>query len=766
MNNELNNLNEKQQIAVKYTNGSMLIYAGAGSGKTKTIVSRIDYLVNQNDVSPKNILAITFTNKAAREMKERLENTLGEDARFLTICTFHSFCVRVLRRYAKAIGYSQQFVILDDDDQATVIKSILKEKNIDAKKYPPKFFLSKISKLKNKSITPQEYLKNDDVKFNSLKLMTGDIYDLYQKELFKNNYMDFDDLIVNTVHLFKESEIARTYYNQRYQYIHVDEYQDTNQAQFELLKLLSTGNYVCAVGDTDQAIYSWRGATITNIQNFEKDFTVDNNPPKVIKLEQNYRSTQQILDCANHLIVNNKNRKSKNLFTKKADGEKVLHLSAKNEYEETDKITAKIKQLVYEHNYKYKDIALLYRINSLSLYLERALQSAQIPYKIIGNLSYFKRKEIKDLLAYMRLISTPTDNVAFIRAIGTPRRGIGKTSIEKLQSASSTLGISIYDVIKTNLNGLVSPRIEKLMIEFIDWIDTTRKNILPENIIEFPEIIMKDCGYIEELEAEDTVESQARIDNIMEFKTYISNFMKNLESVDIDDLGYDLSNANDLLNLIINNVMLDTVEAEDETDDDKITLMSIHTAKGTEYPCVFVVALEDGIFPLERAAQNPDELEEERRLAYVAFTRAKERLYLTSADTRMRYGAPMRTKISKFIEEVIEKIETPFNQRKSIFRDRNSSKYERFGGLEYNNTITNNQSDNTHYPKEKVKTKELDVTATNSAPAYEKGDKVTHSYFGDGIVISASDDIVTIAFQKPHGLKKLIANIPMLSKKN
>ncbi len=734
-------LNKEQKEAAEHMGSSLLIYAGAGAGKTRVIVQRIAYLIEKQGVPPYNILAITFTNKAANEMKERVAIALNNEQHGVTIRTFHSLCVLLLRRFGDKIGFDRNFIILDDDDQISVLKNIIPSINLDIKEFPPKGILRMIGDLKSEGITATDFREDTSfVMHNKEKFAL--IYEKYQQHLLNNNCMDFDDLILHTIHLLKTRDDVYKGINQKYQYIHVDEYQDTNKAQFTLLKLLGKGNYVCAVGDTDQAIYSWRGADIRNINEFENDFQEENMPVEVVKLTQNYRSTQPILEVANKLISHNENRRDKELWTDKKNGETIKLYSGYDDKEEANFIVREIKELVSKGKYKYSEIAVLYRINALSRYIENALVNARIPYKVIGNLSFYKRKEIKDTLAFLRLIVNPNDDTAYIRAIGSQKRGIGKTSIDKLIKIASSKEISLYQATKNETNSIGTALSAKFEL-FNKVIETITKRIDDEGLEEIINVVLGETEYLAELQKENTAESTSRIENLEELKSSMVGFYEDLNYEELEELGYNENSTKDMLSLYINNIMLDSVETETDNNE-YVTLMSVHRAKGTEYGCVFVCAFETGIFPLERATYDIKEMEEERRLAYVAITRAKENLYITHANRRIRNGRFMNSLGSIFINEAmneyIEDISTA--SAKNYYKPRNQ--YSSY--------------------KEITVEKEPTRLVSNNESNWKSGEKVEHEKFGKGIIVNVGSDLLTIAFSKEYGIKKILSTHIALKK--
>ena len=610
----LDTLNPAQREAVEKTEGPVLILAGAGSGKTRVLTTRIGHLIEDKGVQPANILAITFTNKAANEMRERVEETLESDASDMWISTFHSCCVRILRKDINRIGYNRSFVIYDSADQVTLVKDCLKELNLNDKVFEPKMIISTISGAKDKLYDPKQFkaMHMNDNRMSKI----ADVYALYQDRLKRNSALDFDDLIFKTVELLKSDKEVLDYYRNRFKYIMVDEYQDTSKAQYELIKILAKEHQnICVVGDDDQSIYGWRGADIRNILEFEKDY----DDVHVVKLEQNYRSTQIILDAANTVISNNIERKRKRLWSEKKDGELIKIQVAQDEIEESDFVADMIAKISREQNRSYKDFAVLYRANAQSRSVEDALNRSQIPYNIYGGTKFYERKEIKDLIAYLRVIQNPQDDISIKRIINVPRRGIGLRTIEKIEDRASLKQESIYSVlIDIETNSEISTKARNSISEFVDNVIGTLRTMrevypvskLIEKVIESIDYY----GYIDELYKGDKEEAEERKDNVKEFISVAMEFEQNSEEKDLETF--------------LTGVAL-TSESSEEEEIDKVSLMTIHTSKGLEFPVVFIVGMEDGLFPIARAVRSmsDSEIEEERRLCYVGITRAKEILY-------------------------------------------------------------------------------------------------------------------------------------------
>mgnify|MGYP002713522606 FL=1 len=719
----LEGLNDKQAEAVQHTKGPLLVLAGAGSGKTRVLTTSIANLIENEGVDPRNILAITFTNKAANEMKDRVAALLNMDVSHLWIGTFHSICARILRMNIEKIGYSSNFTIYDTNDQRTLIKEIINDLGYkddisvrDAQNL--------ISSLKNKSISPSEFLKIDGYYRNQNEYY--EIYRLYEKRKKEYNSLDFDDLIEKVLELFKKDKQVLEYYQKKFEYVFVDEYQDTNAGQYELIKYFGGyHNNVIVVGDADQSIYSFRGADISNILNFERDF----EDAKVIKLEQNYRSTSNILNTANSLIENNIERKDKNLWTSNGNGDEVIYKNNSVESEESKFVVDEIKSLV-NSDYSYNDIAILYRTNAQSRSFEETLMKNLIDYKVIGGLKFYDRKEIKDLVSYLKIIVNPKDDVALKRIINEPKRGIGQKSVEQMSRIASENDIAMLELITNpSYDQLLTDRLKKLAYKFYNPLQEIFENALKYTITDLINEVLDKSGYLKSLEASYSVEDRARIDNINEFISAASEYEEN----NPDDTIYDY-----LENL---SLISDLEKTEDK--DDSVVLMTMHAAKGLEFPVVFVVGLDDGLFPGKRSIDEGN-IEEERRLFYVAITRAREKLYLTSSEVRRAYGQPIYYKTSRFIDEIRENIKELENKSFASF---NSRSFER--------------ASNEDYMREKTRQSVLDTKLKkheNSDETYQVGDKVVHSKWGQGMVVqikeSEDGNELVVAFDK-KGLKKL-----------
>jgi len=633
MNNLLDNLNKQQREAVEHTEGPLLILAGAGSGKTRVLTHRIAYLINEKNVYPSNILAITFTNKAAREMKERVQNLL-EGSYDMWVSTFHSACARILRmEIEKLSGYKKNFIIFDTDDQVKLIKECLKELNYNEKNFPPKEMISSISKAKDQLMTPSKFMDRYGRDFRLKKV--ADIYSLYQKKLMANNALDFDDILFKTVEIFQNNPDVLQRYQQKFKYIMVDEYQDTNYCQYMLVNLLAKSHRnLCVVGDDDQSIYSWRGADIGNILSFEKDFP----DAKVIKLEQNYRSTQTILDAANSVIGNNFGRKNKRLWTDNGEGRPIVSYKAMDERDEADFIIGEVDRLSFQEQRSLNNFAILYRTNAQSRVLEEMCMARGIPYKIVGGHRFYDRMEVKDVIAYLRVIQDPEGDLSIKRIINVPKRGIGKATLDTLEDYARQNGISIYEALLfvDSIEG-IGKKAKNSIKEFVRLIAELMDLAEKESASEVINQVIIRSGYLEELEKGDD-EDQERGKNIKELISAALEYEEKNED-------------NSLTGFLENMALMSDIDGLDE-EREGITMMTLHSAKGLEFPVVFICGLEEGLFPTQRAFFEEHQLEEERRLMYVGVTRAKEKLYLTSAFERTLYGNTSYTMESRFLREI------------------------------------------------------------------------------------------------------------------
>ena len=630
--NLLEGLNDKQYEAVVNTEGPCLIIAGAGSGKTKVLTHKIAYLIGEKNVKPWDILAFTFTNKAANEMKTRVEGLIGDMASDMWMGTFHSICVRILRKQIDRIGFDTSFVIFDTSDQKTLIKQIVKNQNLDDKLFSDRSVLSEISNAKNDMLEPEAYTMKVRGDYRREKI--AEIYEIYQRKLKENNAIDFDDIINFTIKILIENPDLLEYYSSKFKYVLVDEYQDTNKSQFTLVTLLASkyGN-ITVVGDNDQSIYSFRGADITNILNFEKDFP----GTRIIKLEQNYRCTQSILNAANEVIKNNEAKYEKKLWTENERGALPKVYRGENEYDEANYVVRQINSLKIEEYYKNSDFTILYRMNSQSRALEDILRRENIPYKIVGGLKFYERKEIKDIIAYLRLIQNTNDNLSLTRIINEPKRGVGKTSLDNIDALSANAGVSMYDIIK-NADNYGLNRVHGNTREFINTIEDLRARKDSMKISELIKATLTQSGYTKALELENTIEAETRLENLDEFLTVAIEFEE--ESAD-----------NSLSEFLEGITLSSDLDGMEETED-SVTLMTLHSAKGLEFPVVFLVGMEEGIFPGYKSIGEPQELEEERRICYVGITRAKQLLHLTCARQRTIFGSTSCNAVSRFIKEI------------------------------------------------------------------------------------------------------------------
>ena len=749
----LEGLNDKQYEAVVNTEGPCLVIAGAGSGKTKVLTHKIAYLMGEKDIKPWNILAITFTNKAANEMKERVDGLVEGATKDMWIGTFHSICVRILRRFIDRIGFDHSFVIFDTSDQRTLIKECLKDLNIDDKMFTDRIVQFEISNAKNDMKEPEQYeaLAKGDYR----KEKIASVYKLYQRRLKENNAIDFDDIINFAIKIFKENEDVLEYYADKFKYILVDEYQDTNKSQFTLIKLLAqTHGNITVVGDNDQGIYSFRGADISNILNFEKDF----KGTKIIKLEQNYRCTQNILNAANSVIKNNEVKYKKKLWTENEEGALPTFHVSDDEYDEGRYIVQEINHLKREEYYKYSDFAILYRMNSQSRAIEEILRREDIPYKIVGGLKFYERKEIKDIIAYLRLINNTSDNLALKRIINEPKRGIGKTSLDKIQAISEQSGIPMYEIIKEADNyGLT--RVYTNAKHFIDVIEDLISKKDEYTITELIKHTLKETGYTKALEDENSIEAENRIENLEEFLTVAVQFE-------------DEEAENDLSSFLEGITLSSDIDGMDD-EEESVTLMTLHSAKGLEFPVVFLVGMEEGIFPGYKSIGEPKELEEERRLCYVGITRAKNNLYLTCSRQRTMFGSTSCNPVSRFIKEIPEEMmlgaEELEEKPKNFFADSN---YEwSYGGTtkSYKVDIPKTKQEpsfafrsaESFLAKLNNKNKEQNVDLSK----YKEGQRIYHKRFGEGNISKIEpegDDLkLDIQFDKA-GHKRLMAKFANL----
>lgn len=691
----LDYLNDRQKEAVLYGDGPLLILAGAGSGKTSVLTKRVAYLIKERNISPKNIVAITFTNKAAKEMKERIIKEVGKEGYDIQISTFHSFGLRIIKENYEKLGYEKNFTIIDSDDSLTVVKKILKEMGIDSTRFNPKFIKNQISSCKNEMVTPEKYknLVNDE-----LSDITYKVYKKYQDTLLRNNSLDFDDLLIKPIELFNKYKEVLENYQELFKYVFIDEYQDTNEAQYILSKMISAKyKNICVVGDDAQSIYSWRGANFKNILNFEKDY----KNAKVILLEQNYRSTKTILNAANSVIKNNINKKDKNLWTDNSIGEKIKYVRTNDEKDEASYVTREIRNLV-NNGVSLDDIAVLYRTNAQSRTIEEGFLNSNIPYKIVGSFAFYSRKEIKDLLAYLKLIYNTKDDVSLMRIINYPKRKIGAKTIENLSMDAVLNGTSMFDVISSGKE----LEFKKLILEMKE-----KSEVL--SLTETIDMVLDKSGIKSELESEHTLEADIRLENLNEFKSITKTFEEESGIASLEDFLNEVSLVSD-------------VNDQKNDNSPKVTLMTIHAVKGLEYKYVFVIGMEENIFPHVNSCEEDGGIEEERRLCYVAITRAKEKLYLVNALRRMLYGKTSVNMPSRFINEIDKDlIDAPEKKMVNI----------------------------------KFNKKE----AFNDDNGLKTGDNVIHDIYGPGVVVNVDKSIATIAF-KGQGIKKLMKNHKSIKK--
>ncbi len=680
----LDTLNERQREAVNITEGPLLVLAGAGSGKTKVLTTKVAYLILEKNVSPDNILAITFTNKAAKEMKDRILNMVGMVGYKIQISTFHSFGLAILKKHYDKLGLSKNFTILDSDDSNVVVKNILKDRNYD-ENY--RAIRSIISNNKNALVDSLEFARFVSNDYDEMVL---DVYQRYEDRLKRNNSVDFDDLLMLPIVLFRKYPNILKEYQEQYKYILIDEYQDTNEAQYLLAKMISAKyKNICVVGDDSQSIYSWRGSNYKNILNFEKDYP----DCKTVYLEQNYRSTKTIIEASNELIKNNVHRKDKNLWTDNEEGVKIEYHIASNEKDEAYYVIREINKLIDEGT-KLSDIAILYRTNAQSQNFEKELVLSNIPYKVVGSVYFYNRKEIKDLMAYLKLIYNKDDDVSLMRIINVPRRKIGKMTIDKLREKANDLNVSLYDAIDSGKE-----------LEFKNLIEELRSQKDEMTLANFIQLVLDKTNLIKELESENTIEAETRIENLNEFKTIAIQFEENYGIISLEDFLNEIS------------LVADITEYK---NNDGITLMTVHSAKGLEFDNVFIVGLEESIFPHMNSFDSNEQLEEERRLCYVAITRAKKRLWLVNAEARTIYGNKVKNPESRFIKEIDSKL---LNTDKVISSSEETS------------SISANVDDSIEY---------------------KVGEHIYFDMYGEGVIVGIKDKVLTVAFKHPYGIKMLM----------
>ena len=738
----LDNLNERQKEAAMCTEGPLLILAGAGSGKTATMTHRIAYLIEKG-ISPYKILAVTFTNKAAAEMRQRVERLTGV-CPGMWILTFHSMGLRILRENYEAAGYEKNFVVYDTVDQKALLKNILKDLNVDPKEYPVNYIGAIISKEKEADRSPQEYLEEEGENFKSKIIYS--VYREYQSRLKKNNAMDFDDLLRNTLHLLRDYPDILGEYQRRFLYIMVDEYQDTNHIQYEIIKMLAAASRnLCVVGDDDQCIYQWRGADIRNILDFEKDF----KEARVIKLEQNYRSCGNILSAAHSVIRNNKGRKAKKLWTEQEEGHKIVYTRCDNDKEEASYVARQI-QLMEGPYRSFDDFAVLYRTNAQSRLFEDALRRQMIPYQVLSGFSFYERKETKDMISYMRLVVNPKDDMAFLRIINEPKRGIGPKSIEKLKVLAEVQGKSMMEVISDpEVAAGLPAKAGVSVMNMAQVIELCREERYNLRISDIYDLLLVRTGYLKSLEDQNTIEAEGRIENLMDFKSFIYDFEKEKEA----------QGEEATLEEFLEKIATDGDADKYQSESGKVTLMTLHSAKGLEFPVVFMPGMEDGLFPGHRAMDSEEKMEEERRLCYVGMTRAKERLFLTGAAYRVIYGQGDYTRESTFLRELDPKVLDEAGD--SIYvpnrRTVNSVGIDT-GSLDGFAVPAYKPYD----PLQRAR-KESKVNASGNDSDFNAGDAVAHGKFGRGIVLEADEKTVTVIFEEA-GRKKLARGIAPLKK--
>ena len=769
MNPLLNDMNDKQSEAVQTTEGPLLIMAGAGSGKTRVLTHRIAYLIDEKMVNPWNILAITFTNKAAREMRERAM-ALNPATSETLIATFHSMCVRILRREADHIGYNRNFTIVDPGEQRTLMKRILKNLNLDSKKWNERAILGTISNAKNDLLDEVAYEHQAGDMYTQI---VAKCYKAYQEELRRSEAMDFDDLIMMTLRLFDKNPDVLAYYQQRYQYIHVDEYQDSNHAQYQLVKLLASRfKNICVVGDADQSIYGWRGADMQNILDFEKDYP----EAKVVLLEENYRSTKKILQAANEVIKNNRNRRPKKLWTQNDDGEQIVYYRANDERDEAVFVASTINNVVREEGKNFKDFAVLYRTNAQSRTIEEALLKSNIPYTMVGGTKFYSRKEIRDVISYLNLIANPADNISFERVVNEPKRGVGPGTLEKIRTFAYEQDMSLLDASANIMLSPIKGKAAQGVYDFANVILNLRDQLDDLSITEVVEAVLDQAGYLDALSMQQTLESQARIENIEEFMSVTKNFDETNTDETEDETGIDR------LGRFLNDLALIADTDDGDVEAAEVTLMTLHAAKGLEFPVVFLIGMEEGVFPLSRASEEPDELEEERRLAYVGITRAEEILFLTNANARTLFGKTNYNRPSRFLREISDDL----LQYQGLARPANSSFGVRFTkdepaqfgqgmslqqALQIRKANAQPQRHTGAQPFSKAtgglpfgKTSDSSKTATD----WEIGDIAHHKKWGDGTVleVTGSGKTQELKIKFPEvGLKKVLASVAPIEKK-
>ncbi|MET3357423.1 UNVERIFIED_ORG: DNA helicase-2/ATP-dependent DNA helicase PcrA [Leuconostoc holzapfelii] len=740
-----NGMNNKQAEAVQTTEGPLLIMAGAGSGKTRVLTHRIAHLVQDLNVFPWRILAITFTNKAAREMRERIAALLSEDvARDIWVSTFHALAVRILRRDGEAIGLAKNFTIIDTSAQRTLMKRVINDLNLDTNQYDPRTILGMISNAKNDMLRPRDYAKAAD---NAFQETVAEVYTAYQAELKRSQSVDFDDLIMLTIDLFQSAPEVLARYQQQFEYLHVDEYQDTNDAQYTIVNLLAQrSKNLAVVGDADQSIYGWRGANMNNILNFEKDYP----NAHTVMLEQNYRSTQNILDAANAVINHNNERVPKKLWTENGKGDQITYYRAQTEHDEANFILSNIQQLRETKHMAYSDFAVLYRTNAQSRNIEESLVKANMPYSMVGGHKFYERKEILDIMAYMSLITNPDDNSAFERVVNEPKRGLGATSLTRLRELANRLNVSYMKAIESiELAPSITTKAASKFLTFAEMMHNLRQQSEFLNVTELTELVMTQSGYRQMLAEKNDPDSQARLENLEEFLSVTKEFDDKYQPEDPESI--------DPVTDFLGTTALMSDLDDFEEGDGAVTLMTLHAAKGLEFPVVFLIGLEEGIFPLSRAMMDEDLLEEERRLAYVGITRAMKKLFLTNAFSRLLYGRTQANEPSRFIAEISpELLETAYS---GLSRDKTQKKTLPFDRKMQLATATTYQAT----PVTKI----TNGVTGGDQTSWSTGDKVSHKKWGVGTVISVSgradDQELKVAFPS-EGVKQLLAAFAPIQK--
>ena len=731
----LDHLNDKQREAAMHIDGPLLILAGAGSGKTSTMTHRIAYLVEQG-VAPWNILAVTFTNKAAGEMKSRVEDLVG-DTRGMWIMTFHAMCLRILRQNPEIVGYEKNFVIYDTTDQKTLVKNILKEKGISEKEYSPQYLLAAISHSKEKGLGPAEVKAQSSEGYRT-NVICG-VYEAYQKALRQNNAMDFDDILLNCLRLFQKDEGVLLQYQERFRYIMVDEYQDTNHIQYELVAMLAAGHHnLCVVGDDDQCIYQWRGADIRNILDFEEDFP----ETKVIKLEQNYRSVGNILAAAHSVICNNRGRKNKKLWTTRDAGSKIIYQRLEHDGAEAGDIAREIESL-HRKGRPLTDFAILYRTNAQSRIFETVLSQYAVPYRVLSGMRYYDRKEVKDAMAYLRLVVNPKDDLSLRRIINEPKRGMGPKTVDKIAAFAQVRGESLLEALcAEEVQETLPGKAYDKVCDLVMTLATCRRERENLTVLEIYETLLDKSGYLDALEQARTIEAEGRIENLMEFRTVITDYEKSAENPTIEEFMENLTLAAEVDNY--------------DENQDTVTLMTMHSAKGLEFPVVFMPGMEDGLFPGNKAFDSSDAMEEERRLCYVGMTRAKELLYLTSAEQRTRYGRTEYTRESQFLRELDKNLV----KGSDVYQQRASH-----GGPGVSTGSYDGFKEKPYKPFDSLKYARMSTkqTAAGGDTDLAPGDRVRHNKFGTGMVVENNGKIIQIMFDEV-GLKKMAVGVAPLKK--